>query len=171
MGEVADCSHAWHIGIDDPLVLPPDFINHPFYRPIPPTVEIMLQPVWSQLGISYRTASTADIFGDPSQLEVLTGYWEVNESPQRVYLLVIHEFLHAMNAAFMNEILLISLKKHYGSAVKAMPRQYHCKVSAMILGLPFVGQALAEGTWPLLSIEGLRNNVPTPSSTSTLVPW
>ena len=46
-----------------------DFIPHPFFlQPIPWSIEHLLQPLWDRLGITYRSATVADVFGDPSQL-------------------------------------------------------------------------------------------------------
>ena len=149
-----------------------DLIPYPFYRPIPWGVEQLFQPIWNQLGISYRPATVAEVFCDPNQLVCLHGqFWRnAQQNSIGVYNFIVHRCIaKSYPEKYLVDAVHAQLKAHvkYTESLESDRLQW---LPPQMMALPHVSKALAEGAWALLGFG--RNQMTVPgNSKGTLVPW
>ena len=158
---------------------------HPFYYPIPPTVEIELAPLWMHLGITYRPATMAEIFQDPHNLVAMSGvccWGRVRRTlgyvrrTRGAYLLVIHKLIWRDSCVGDIETAIQHpFKTHYGfpqsSTLDFEYLNLASPVSPSVMHIPEVTQALSSGTWPLLVKDGAFDQILVSGGNWQLLPW
>ena len=179
MGEIGDGGYKieeWAFnkpagGIDLTEIKNKSLFPHPFYKQIDQVFTTMyLAPNLGTLGITYRSAATADIFEDSTQLVAISGIYQKkgDKGTSGAYLFVVHKFIWKMtNDDDQWDAIKVPFERKYDGAILYHPDR-KCSVTPEIMALPQVDQTLKSGTWPLLirEVGGNWTQLPWPGECS-----